>query len=90
MVRHYHGHLSAVQDLALHPTLDILVTCARDSTARVYFIFIDNFNEMKILRFGICEQKPRFSASADTETLLLQWFANHQIRKWLLVAMTQR
>ena len=35
VVRHYHGHLSAVQDLALHPTLDILVTCARDSTARV-------------------------------------------------------
>lgn len=38
MVRHYHGHLSAVQDLALHPVLDLLVTTARDSTARVWDI----------------------------------------------------
>jgi len=36
VVRHYHGHLSAVQDLAIHPTIDVLVTCARDSTARVW------------------------------------------------------
>lgn len=35
VIRHYHGHLSAVQDLSIHPTLDILVTCARDATARV-------------------------------------------------------
>ena len=36
VVRHYHGHLSAVYDLALHPTLDVLVSCGRDSTARVW------------------------------------------------------
>ena len=36
MIRHYHGHLSAVYDLALHPTLDVLVSCGRDSTARVW------------------------------------------------------
>lgn len=35
MIRHYHGHLSAVQGLTLHPSLDILITCARDATARV-------------------------------------------------------
>ena len=34
--RHYHGHLSAVYDLALHPTIDVLVSCGRDSTARVW------------------------------------------------------
>ena len=40
VVRHYHGHLSAVQALAVHPTLDVLITTSRDSTARVSsFIF---------------------------------------------------
>ncbi|MFH4977336.1 hypothetical protein AB6A40_004045 [Gnathostoma spinigerum] len=36
VIRHYHGHLSGVQDLSVHPTIDILVTCARDATARVW------------------------------------------------------
>ena len=36
MIRHYHGHLSAVYSMALHPTIDVLVTCGRDSTARVW------------------------------------------------------
>lgn len=35
VIRHYHGHLSGVYCLALHPTIDILVTGGRDSTARV-------------------------------------------------------
>jgi WD40 repeat protein len=35
VIRHYHGHLSAVHDISLHPTIDVLVTCGRDSTARV-------------------------------------------------------
>jgi hypothetical protein len=35
VTRHYHGHLSAVCALSLHPTLDVLVTCGRDSVARV-------------------------------------------------------
>lgn len=35
VIRHYHGHLSAVYGLDLHPTIDVLVTCSRDSTARV-------------------------------------------------------
>lgn len=38
VIRHYHGHLSACQAISLHPALDILVTCGRDSVARV-FIF---------------------------------------------------
>jgi pleiotropic regulator 1 len=37
-VRQYHGHLSGVYSMALHPTLDLLVTGARDSTARVWDI----------------------------------------------------
>ena len=36
VVRHYHGHLSAVYGVALHPTIDVLVTCGRDATARVW------------------------------------------------------
>lgn len=39
VIRHYHGHLSAVQALSVHPTLDVLVTCSRDSTARVILVF---------------------------------------------------
>jgi pleiotropic regulator 1 len=36
VIRHYHGHLSAVYSLALHPTIDVLITAGRDSTARVW------------------------------------------------------
>lgn len=36
VIRHYHGHLSGVYSLALHPTLDVLVTGGRDSTVRVW------------------------------------------------------
>mmetsp|Transcript_24041 Transcript_24041/g.54244 ORF Transcript_24041/g.54244 Transcript_24041/m.54244 type:complete len:258 (-) Transcript_24041:174-947(-) len=36
VVRHYHGHLSGVYAMALHPTLDLLVTAGRDSVARVW------------------------------------------------------
>ena len=35
VVRHYHGHLSGVYDLSLHPTIDVLVTGGRDTSARV-------------------------------------------------------
>jgi pleiotropic regulator 1 len=35
VVRHYHGHLSGVFDLKIHPTLDLIVTGGRDSVARV-------------------------------------------------------
>jgi len=36
VVRHYHGHLSGVFCLKLHPTLDLLVTGGRDAVARVW------------------------------------------------------
>ena len=42
MVRHYHGHLSGVYCAALHPTLDVLITGGRDSTARVWDIRTKN------------------------------------------------
>lgn len=35
VIRSYHGHLSGVYCLALHPTLDILLTGGRDSVCRV-------------------------------------------------------
>ena len=38
VIRHYHGHLSACYALALHPTIDVLVTAGRDSVARVWDI----------------------------------------------------
>lgn len=36
VIRHYHGHLSGVYSLALHPTLDVLITSGRDGVARVW------------------------------------------------------
>ena len=36
VIRHYHGHLSGVYTLALHPSLDVLVTGGRDGVARVW------------------------------------------------------
>ncbi len=36
IIRHYHGHLSGVYALSLHPTLDVLVTSGRDASARVW------------------------------------------------------
>ena len=38
VMRHYHGHLSAVYSCALHPTLDVLCTGGRDSSVRVWDI----------------------------------------------------
>lgn len=38
VVRHFHGHLSGVYTLALHPRLDCLITAGRDGTARVWDI----------------------------------------------------
>ena len=36
VIRHYHGHLSGVYSLALHPALDVLMTGGRDSACRVW------------------------------------------------------
>jgi len=36
VIRHYHGHLSGVFTLSIHPTLDVLVTGGRDGVARVW------------------------------------------------------
>ena len=38
MIRDYHGHLSGVYCIALHPTLDVIVTGGRDSVCRVWDI----------------------------------------------------
>lgn len=35
VIRSYHGHLSGVYCLALHPNIDILLTGGRDSVCRV-------------------------------------------------------
>lgn len=35
VIRSYHGHLSGVYCLSLHPTLDVLLTGGRDSVCRV-------------------------------------------------------
>lgn len=42
VVRQYHGHLSGVQSLALHPEKDLLVTGGRDATARLWDIRTKN------------------------------------------------
>jgi len=36
VIRHYHGHLSGVYSMALHPSLDVLMTGGRDSVCRVW------------------------------------------------------
>ncbi|KAI3731899.1 hypothetical protein L1987_63091 [Smallanthus sonchifolius] len=38
IIRSYHGHLSGVYCLALHPTIDLLLTGGRDSVCRVWDI----------------------------------------------------
>jgi len=38
VTRHYHGHLSGVYSVALHPMVDVFVTGGRDSSARVWDI----------------------------------------------------
>ena len=38
IIRSYHGHLSGVYSMALHPSLDILMTGGRDSVCRVWDI----------------------------------------------------
>jgi pleiotropic regulator 1 len=38
VVRHYHGHLSGVNALSLHPKLDVLMTGSRDASVRVWDI----------------------------------------------------
>lgn len=35
VIRNYHGHLSGVYAVAVHPTVDVIVTGGRDSVARV-------------------------------------------------------
>ena len=53
VVRHYHGHLSGVYDLSLHPTIDVLVTCGRDASARVsrkHYRFM--YCILDVIRFG--------------------------------------
>ena len=42
VTRHYHGHLSAVYSIDVHPMVDVLVTAGRDATARVRFLFVFN------------------------------------------------
>ena len=51
VIRHYHGHLSGVYSLALHPTLDVLITGGRDSVARVCFLL----NNCTYHSYNICE-----------------------------------
>ena len=36
MIRNYHGHLSGIYSIALHPTLDVLMTGGRDAVCRVW------------------------------------------------------
>ena len=36
VIRHYHGHLSGVYSLSLHPTVDVLCTGGRDGVVRVW------------------------------------------------------
>lgn len=38
MIRNYHGHLSGVYSIALHPALPLLITGGRDSAVRVWDI----------------------------------------------------
>ncbi len=36
VIRNYHGHLSGIYSIALHPTLDVLMTGGRDAVCRVW------------------------------------------------------
>ena len=36
VIRNYHGHLSGIYAIALHPTLDVLMTGGRDAVCRIW------------------------------------------------------
>ncbi len=53
VIRHYHGHLSGVFCLAIHPSIDVLVSGGRDSVARVSILVVACFFPMMaFVRFG--------------------------------------
>jgi len=54
VVRHYHGHLSACHAIDLHPTIDILATCGRDSSARVCCVAVHIILYVANLCFFYC------------------------------------
>lgn len=39
VIRHYHGHLSGVYSMALHPSLDVLMTGGRDSVRALFSLY---------------------------------------------------
>ena len=69
MIRHYHGHLSGVYCLELHPTLDVLFTGGRDSTIRVNLTCLP-FQLSDSIRFGTFEPKLKYTCLVDIKTLL--------------------
>ncbi len=52
VIRHYHGHLSGVFCLAIHPSIDVLVSGGRDSVARVPIPIIASFFLIVVFRCG--------------------------------------
>ncbi|KAJ6911973.1 hypothetical protein NC652_022302 [Populus alba x Populus x berolinensis] len=74
VVLSYHGHLSGVYCLALHPTIDLLLTGGRDSVCRVWDI------RTKVQAFALSGHDNTVCSVFTRPTVIL---------KWLLVPMTQ-
>jgi pleiotropic regulator 1 len=65
VVRHYHGHLSGVFALSLHPILDLLISGGRDSVARVWDMRTKN--QVHVLGGHVSTVSSRLTAGVDPQ-----------------------
>lgn len=82
MIRHYHGHLSGVYSLALHPTLDILMTGGRDSVCRVW----DMRTKSQIHTLGGHENSVSAILANSVDPQVITGSMDSTIRLWDLAA----
>ncbi|CAK0810495.1 unnamed protein product [Prorocentrum cordatum] len=82
VIRNYHGHLSGVYCLCLHPTLNILATGGRDSSVRIW----DMRTKMGIFVFGGHTNAICSLVSQASEPQFISGSMDRMVRLWDLAA----